>query len=202
MLLLLVAVLVLAASVPLFGGRLARLADLRFRTVWLIWAAVAAQVMLFFVLPQGAEGLRAWGYVASYAAGVAFLVVNRHVPGVGVVVVGAALNLAAIVSNGGQMPAAPGALETAGLVADPARFTNSVAAPDAVLWFLGDVFAVGGPSWLANVFSPGDVLVALGVAYGVHRACGSRPAVAVGRVAQDVGDRFRDRSRKSRTVTR
>jgi hypothetical protein len=193
---------VLVASVPALGGRLERLADLRFRAGWLIFAAVGVQVAVFFLLPQGAEGLRALLYVGSYLGGIAFLLVNRRLPGLVLVAVGAASNLAAIASNGGVMPASPGALETAGLVADPARFTNSVAAPDALLWFLGDVFAVGGPSWVANVFSPGDVLIGLGVAYGVHRTCGSRPAVAIGRWAQDVAARVRTRPRKSSTAAR
>ena len=47
---------------------------------------------------------------------------------------------------------------------------------DANLAFLGDVFAL--PAWMpaANVFSVGDLLLALGAAIFVHAACGSRLA--------------------------
>jgi hypothetical protein len=42
------------------------------------------------------------------------------------------------------------------------------------LAFLGDVFAVPASWPLSNVFSVGDMLIAVGLAWGVHRICGSR----------------------------
>jgi hypothetical protein len=47
--------------------------------------------------------------------------------------------------------------------------------PDPRLAFLGDVFAIPRGWPLANVFSVGDVLIAVGVVVAVHGICGSRP---------------------------
>jgi hypothetical protein len=41
---------------------------------------------------------------------------------------------------------------------------------------LGDVFYIPASWPLSNVFSVGDVLIALGVAWAVHGICGSRLA--------------------------
>ena len=86
---------------------------------------------------------------------------------------GGALNLAAIVSNGGVMPADPAALEAAGIPQDATEFANSAAAEGAPLGFLGDVFST--PGWLPihNVFSVGDVVIILGAFILLHRACGT-----------------------------
>jgi hypothetical protein len=86
---------------------------------------------------------------------------------------GAALNLLAITANGGVMPASPAALARAGLADDPG-FQNSTVLADPRLAFLGDVFAVPASWPLSNVFSIGDVLIAAGLAWGLHRVCGSR----------------------------
>jgi hypothetical protein len=107
---------------------------------------------------------------------IAWVWLNRDVPGMWLVGLGAACNLTAILANGGVMPASARALEIAGLSTDPDVFTNSAVLADPRLPFLGDVIPT--PSWLpfANVVSVGDVLIVLGVAYGIHRVAGSRLA--------------------------
>lgn len=171
----LVAALLLAvATVPLAGGRLSRLASLDLRRSGLVVSAFALQVLAVSVFP----GLPAWAvrslHVASYVALGVFLVVNRRVPGLWLVAVGAGANALAIIANGGVMPASAAALRAADRLPAPGRFANSVPVDDARLAFLGDVFAL--PRWmpLHNVFSVGDVLIAFGAALVVHRACGSR----------------------------
>lgn len=120
-------------------------------------------------------------HVASYAALGVFLWLNRHLPGMWLVALGFASNAVAIVANGGLMPASEEALRAAGrwvvLEAEGATYNNSaVMGPHTRLWFLGDVFAL--PSWLplANVFSLGDVLLALGTLVLVPALMGARPA--------------------------
>jgi Family of unknown function (DUF5317) len=170
----LVAAVVLAAlTVPLAGGRLGALAEVRPRHGWAIPASLALQVAAL-ELPGLPEGLRAALVVASYPVGAVFLAANRRVPGIAVVALGAALNLLAICANGGVMPASPAALATAGLPADQPGFQSSTAVDDPRLAFLGDVFAIPASWPLANVFSVGDVLIGLGLAWGLHRVCGSR----------------------------
>ena len=87
---------------------------------------------------------------------------NLRVPGLALVALGAISNLAAIVANDGVMPTTPEALAAAGL--DPLDgFSNSAVLEDPALAPLTDIFAL--PPWLpfANVFSIGDVLIALGI---------------------------------------
>jgi hypothetical protein len=73
------------------------------------------------------------------------------------------------------MPASPEAVAAAGLPPDPPGFANSAVLPDPRLAFLGDVFAIPRSWPLANVFSVGDVLIAVGAAAAVQGICGSRP---------------------------
>ncbi len=146
------------------GGRLDGLATLSFRWPWVAIVGLAAQVALF-AAPQSAA-LAAVGpaaYVASTAAVLLFVLANLRIRGMVIVALGAALNLVAIVANGGVMPASRSALAAAGLDAG-SGFTNSNVLASPVLAPLGDVFAM--PAWmpLANVFSIGDALIALGIA--------------------------------------
>ncbi len=170
----LVAVVLLSAlAVPLAGGRLGALVELRLRRVWAIYAALGLAV-LGVGLPGLPDGLRALLLVAAYPVGAVFLLANWRVPGMPLVVVGAACNLLAITANGGVMPASAEALAAAGLPADDPGFENSAALADPRLAFLGDVFAIPAAWPLSNVFSVGDVLIGAGLAWGLHRVGGSR----------------------------
>jgi hypothetical protein len=92
------------------------------------------------------------------------------------VALGAALNLLVISVNGGVMPASPSALAGAGLPVNEPGFQNSTALAEPRLAFLGDVFSLPASWPLSNVFSVGDVLIALGVVWALHRICRSRLA--------------------------
>ena len=104
--------------------------------------------------------------MASYALLLAFVALNARRLSVVLVGVGTLLNAIAIVANGGYMPASTRALEVAGVVTEGPTYNNSVVAGEgAHLLMLGDVMAV--PSSFpvfSNVFSIGDVLIAVGVA--------------------------------------
>jgi hypothetical protein len=170
----LVATVVLSAlTVPLAGGRLDALAELRLQRVWAIYAALALAV-----LGVGLPGLPDWArsglLVAAYPVGAVFVLANRWLPGMPLAALGAALNLLAIAANGGVMPASEAALAAAGLPADDPGFESSTVVDDPRLEFLGDVFAIPASWPLSNVFSVGDVLIGLGLAWGLHRVCGSR----------------------------
>jgi len=172
---LIVLVLTGALAVPLLGGRLSALADVEVRLGWVLFAALALQVVSLYLpgLPRGARV--ALGVVSYPVAGV-FVAANRHLPGVPLAALGAALNLLAILANGGVMPASLSALATAGLPVDASGYRNSAAVADPRLAFLGDVFAIPASWPFSNVFSVGDVLLGLGAVWGVHRVCGSRLA--------------------------
>jgi hypothetical protein len=148
----------------LLGGRLDRLAGLKFHWAWLAIAGLLAQVLLFAgpvadVVGSAGPPL----YVASTAAVLIAVLRNlRAIPGLALVALGAVSNLAAILANGGLMPASPEAVATAGLSDEPG-FSNSVVLADPALRLLTDIFAI--PAWLplANVFSIGDVLIGAGI---------------------------------------
>jgi hypothetical protein len=146
------------------GGRLDRLAHLRFEWAWLAVAGLAVQVVLFSS-PIGESlggGVGAAIYVASTGAVLVAVWRNLGIPGLPLVALGAISNLAAIVANDGVMPTTPEALAAAGLSTRDG-FSNSAIRANPALAPLTDIFAM--PSWLpfANVFSIGDVLIALGI---------------------------------------
>ena len=170
----LVAVVVLAiALVPLGRGRLGALLDLRWRAPWLLLLALAIQLGLALA-PGRSTWWRLAGHIATFPIGLAWVWLNREVTGLWVVALGALLNGIAIVANGGVMPASAEALGAAGLPAHTANLANSDVLANPRLLFLGDVFAVPASWPFANVFSVGDVLIALGAAFAIHAVCGSR----------------------------
>ncbi len=162
------------ACVPLAGGRLRRLADLRLRWLPVVVCAFAVQLLIVNVLPAGDEGLRAAIHSGTYVVLIVVLLRNLRLPGLPLIALGGLCNAAAIVANGGVMPARVQALQAAGMTADSEVFTNSAVVADANLWFLGDVFAI--PAWVpaANVFSVGDLLLVAGAWVLMHSICESR----------------------------
>jgi hypothetical protein len=170
------AFIVLVLTVPLAGGRLSRLGEVRFRSVWLAALALAIQVLIVTVFPDGDTTAHRILHLATYVLAGACILRNLHIPFVWLVAVGGLLNVIAIAANAGVMPARRGALESAGLDVRDTGFANSDYVEDANLGFLGDVFAIpaGWPG--ANVFSAGDVVMVLGALLALHALCGSRLA--------------------------
>jgi hypothetical protein len=165
--------LALVVSVPLAGGRLSRLVDIRVRGIWAVLLAVAIQVAITTVVPGGSHSLHAALHIVSYGLDAYFVFVNRRLTGVPVLAFGAALNVLAITVNGGVMPASASALRISG-VDLKAGFDNSAALAHAHLAFLGDIIPVPGPWPLGNVLSVGDLIIFIGGLIVLHVACGSR----------------------------
>jgi hypothetical protein len=160
-------------TVPLTHGRLSRLGDLSLRRPWLALAGIGLQVMIVSVLPGGSAALHEALHIASYALLGACAWSNRHIPGVGLIALGGALNALVIVANDGVMPADPS------LVVEPAQrggegFVNSGVVAHPHLAFLGDIIATPRSWPMANVYSVGDVVILLGVLVLLHRVSGSR----------------------------
>jgi hypothetical protein len=172
--LLVAAFAVVLMTVPLGGGRLSALARLELSAVWLLPAALTVQVMIISVFPAEQGWILPTAHVFSYGLILAFLVVNRAHMGLRLVGLGVAMNVAAIVANGGVMPASPLALDIAGRTGATGEFMNSAFVGNARLAFLGDIFAWPDPLPLHNVFSPGDVSILVGAAVLLHQVCGSR----------------------------
>lgn len=161
-------------TVPLAGGKLSRLADVDLRGVPVIVAALAIQIVIVSLVPGGDPTLHRVLHLASYGLAAAFLVVNRRTPGLPVIAMGALCNVAAIIANGGQMPASPGALRAAGESMKTSGFINSGIVAHPKLLVLGDIFAIPRSWPLHNVFSVGDVCIVVGATIAFHALC--RPA--------------------------
>ncbi len=151
-----------AMSVPLLGGRLRRLADVRFQRGSTLLVALGLQLLATSVWTTMPTGAARGVHVVSYGLAAWFLVANRRYIGLWVVAAGAALNALAIAVNGGVMPASAAALHRAGIIELGARFANSTAVPHARLAVLGDTFAVPRGWPFANVFSIGDLVIVVG----------------------------------------
>lgn len=166
-------------SVPVCGRDLHRLADLRLRGLGVPVLALVLQVGITTIAPGGSHGLHTVIHLCSYGLIAVFLWLNRRLPGLPVIALGAGSNALAIGLNGGVMPASAAAQRMAGLHLGPG-FHNSVALARPALLWLGDIIPWPGP--LPNVLSVGDCLVYAGTLVLVHRACASPapvPPVAI-----------------------
>jgi hypothetical protein len=145
------------------GDRPSGLGALQFRWAWVAIVGFVSQLVLFS--GPVSERIGAAGppiYVASTALVLAAVVANVRTPGMVLVALGAASNLAAIVANGGYMPASPTAVAAIGSKAIVA-YSNTAILEHPALEPLTDVIAM--PGWLpfSNIVSVGDLLIGLGI---------------------------------------
>ena len=148
----------------LAGGSIGALAEMRIHWSGLILAGLIFQVILFSGPVADRVGdLGPVLYVVSTGVVLGAVLRNWDITGLPIVVVGALSNAAAIVANGGFMPASAGALLALGR-SFPSTYSNSSIVAHPALEPLTDIFAVPPPLPFANVFSIGDVQIAVGVA--------------------------------------
>lgn len=162
----------------LLGGRLGRLADLRFRAVWLFYLAMGLQVVAFPTsrLPwRTPDRVAVALWLASYAVIALAAMLNLLLPGIAFMGLGMLSNVLAVVSNGGHMPVRPAAMAAAGY--HFAVRDNSAALASPHLPWLIDRWAAPGWVPLANFYSVGDVLIAVGT---VVFALGATGALGLG----------------------
>jgi hypothetical protein len=174
-------VLVLAIAVGLalgrlLGGRVAALSGLRIRAAWLFYVAIGLQVAGYpsGVLPWSiSDSLATALWLVSYAVLIAAVAVNVRLPGAAVVGLGMLCNLAAVLTNGGHMPARASALRAAGVLYRGVHNNSAVASHPTLPWLI-DRWPV--PAWIpmGNVYSVGDVLIAVGAVVLVCAGMGVR----------------------------
>jgi hypothetical protein len=156
----------------------------------------AALVNFPILSPSASAKVGPFVIVLTYAAVVVFLAVNRLQPGVKLAALGACLNLAVMLANGGYMPVTLAALERSGHLdrletrGDSVFVYGSkdVVLPDSEirLGFLADAFSLPRPIPLAASFSLGDLLIAAGASTFAYKAV-SRPRARSGVVSPRVG---------------
>jgi len=144
------------------GGRPRGLARIQFRWAWLVFSCLLFQLVLFSTPVNTLVG--DFGpplYVGSTLIALGVVLANgTRAPGLILVAAGAAANLAAIVANGGYMPATPDVLVGR---AAPVGYSNSVELAQPALAPLVDRFVMPSGLPFANVFSVGDVVIAIGI---------------------------------------
>ncbi len=166
------------------GGRFARLKDLDLRAPSAFIAAAALQVVLMVLGARQAAVPAALGptlHLASFLLLLGGLWLNRHLPGVRLVGLGALLNFLVIAANGGSMPVDRGLAERAGsarlveLLDSPDYTMHEAATAATRLRPLADVLPlpmVPRPRF----FSPGsvgDILVTIGACWLILHGLGA-----------------------------
>lgn len=151
------------------GGSLLRLGQLHIRHAYLIPLGLALQLFVFSPLGAGWEPWIGYLYSASLALLLLAVVLNRDLPGIRLLGLGLFLNLLVIAANGGLMPISVQAVRRARLfdmiatLQATGRHRHMVLMDEGTkLRFLGDTIVLGYPLPSAQVFSPGDILLALG----------------------------------------
>jgi hypothetical protein len=177
-----IVLLICIATVPLLGGRLGALAELRPRAGWLPMLAIAIQIVIISVLPGGDSGFHQAAHLVSYALLGGFVWVNRDIPGMALIALGGACNVLVIAANGGVMPADPDLIASAAVQKTDGEFLNSAVVQHPHFAFLGDNLAT--PDWwpIHALVSVGDCILVLGALVLLHVACGSRLGRLAGRV--------------------
>lgn len=176
----------------LTGGSLAGFSLARFRLLPLLLLAVFIQVLIFTPILGQTDFVARTGnyiYMGTILLTVVVFYKNIHIPGLVVILIGAVLNGVVIFANGGYMPTRAELLDEAGrlenvqqseeaeVAGERLTHTNSVIADDDTsLEFLGDIFALPDDWPLSNVYSIGDVFVAVGAAAMTARTMHLKPA--------------------------
>ena len=161
----------------LMGGRFDGLARVKIAWGPLMLVGLFAQVLLFAEAIAARVGdLGVPLYVVSTSVVIVAVLRNRRLTGMPVVALGALSNLAAIVSNGGYMPASPSAMAALGK-SIPTVYSNSSLVQSPALPWLTDIWALPRGLPFANIFSVGDVLIGVGVGIVIVTAMrGARPS--------------------------
>ena len=188
----LIVLVLLALAIGLRRGSLRNLAEIPLHGLWVPLAAFTAQATLVhfpLLNPSTSARIGPLVIVVTYAAVVVFLAANRLQPGVKLAAVGACLNLAVMLANGGYMPVTLAALERSGhldrrVVREDGVYvygSKDVVLEDSEirLGFLADALSLPRPIPLAASFSLGDLLIAAGASTFVYRAV-SRPRAGTG----------------------
>ncbi|MDO8585866.1 MAG: DUF5317 domain-containing protein [Armatimonadota bacterium] len=159
-------------------GNIRRLGELDLRHTWLIFAA-AVFIGLLFIFTKYVPGMAFLGrltsvsHLAAYLVALIVIVLNRRLPGMALVGLGAALNFAVISVNGGKMPVSYEAAKYANM---EKALRNDLVRHCRIdentrLAVLADVIPLKWPSFHPGVMSVGDIILDVGlfvlVQYGV-----------------------------------
>ncbi len=154
------------------GASFRSLAETTFRWTPILFVGLVMQIGFGYWSPPWVDEVALPIILVSNLAVIAFLLVNRRLPGLALAGVGVLLNLVVIGLNG-AMPVLEPAAEKAGISRslDDPGIKHERLEEDTVLPWLADVIPV--PPF-KEVLSLGDVVLGLGLCYLVHARMGSR----------------------------
>jgi hypothetical protein len=182
MLLLVALVIGLLAGI-VSGGKLGNVANLTFRWPWLIVAALVVREAAVLSPLSGVDGIQ-YVYVAALAALVAWTAWHAtRMRGAWIVAIGAALNLLVVIANGARMPVAAA---LAGRLVSRGHIGQYVVMGSGTnVGWLGDW--IGVPGALGGAYSPGDVVIAIGIAAVAFFATRQGPATKLDETSGRIG---------------
>jgi hypothetical protein len=180
------------------GGSIMNVTRVHFRWLPVVVVAALIQVLIFTPILGREELIHRAGpyiYIGTVLATLTVILLNRHIPGMKIVAIGAALNALVIIANGGFMPSPASELHNAGKLtkvesteqtpgSDYVLSNSVIADDDTRLRFLGDVMSIPRGIPMANVISIGDIVLALGIAVTVLRVMHMRKGPDAERSAQ------------------
>ncbi|MFO7779744.1 MAG: DUF5317 domain-containing protein [Nitriliruptoraceae bacterium] len=158
------------------GGRLQRIAHAEIHAGWVLFVGVAIQLGVDVAAGRGLlpdAGVAGWSLLlSSQVLVVAFLLLNRRLPGVWLVAAGLALNAAVMAANR-AMPVDPAAITAIGMegAAVPPGKHTLLTAQTHLPW-LADIIPV---PWLRSILSVGDLVLAAGLVPMTHALMTSTP---------------------------
>jgi hypothetical protein len=168
----------------LTGGHLSGLARVPFKLGWLTFVALGLQVAaIYTVKPEWLPGVV---LVSSYALLGVVVLANIRTPGVALIALGLAANLAVISANGGFMPVTPEAVSLIGMdhLISVTEAGNKVfgskdivlSYSDTNLWALSDIVVIRWP--YPAIFSLGDLTLAAGAFWFIQAGLHTSPPSA------------------------
>lgn len=162
------------------GGKLSNIANADFKHAWLVFAGVGTQLVAELTAAFWVPDLREAGrglaiLLLSYGFLIAFMVLNRSIPGAWLIGAGLFLNLLVITVNGG-MPVSENAARIAKVPDISAYLETAIKhrpmTAETRLAFLGDWIPV---PFLRKVLSIGDIALAAGVFVLIDRLVRYQP---------------------------
>jgi hypothetical protein len=170
---LLIAVIASVVIALVRGGKIANLAQVSVRFGWLAFIALAMQIVVTRGWVPGLASRPFWTaglLITSHLLLLAVILANYRLPGMVVIGLGLALNLVAMLANGGYMPVTREALEAADLahlIVETEAGTRVAGSKEVVLpqaearlWILSDIIIIPRP--LMTIVSIGDIALGLG----------------------------------------
>lgn len=153
------------------GGKLGNLADLRFRWPWFVLAVLVMREAVVLRPLNQIEGVQ-YVYTAALAGLVAWTAWHiKRLPGAWVACAGATMNLIVVLANGARMPVTP---ELAGALVHRGHIGQYVLmGPGTNLNWLADWIVFPWP--VRGAYSPGDLVIAVGIGVVVLLATVHRP---------------------------